>query len=175
MSRDARHNDGMHPTPYHALSHAGCIGARVMPGVRRWRRGDLMTLGRLAWLVGVALLVLVLNVAVSILYMVVYGHLIDPGHEEQYYHDHIKVAAPYCSIVAGIPLMFLAGWWVGGWWEGAFAVKAALTVWLAYALIDIVVLLAAGVNARIAVLSAVSLLTKLAAVYVGALVAGRRA
>ena len=49
-----------------------------------------MTLGRLAWLVGVALLVLVVNVAVSILYMVVYGHLIDPGHEEQYYHDHIR-------------------------------------------------------------------------------------
>ncbi len=46
-----------------------------------------MTFGRLAWLVGVALLVLVVNVTVSILYMVAYGHLIDPGHEEQYYHD----------------------------------------------------------------------------------------
>ena len=68
-----------------------------------------MTLGRLAWLVGVALLVLVVNVAVSILYMVVYSYLIDPGHEEQYYLNHIEVAAPYCSIVAGIPLMFLAG------------------------------------------------------------------
>jgi hypothetical protein len=134
-----------------------------------------MMLGRLAWLVGVALLVLVVNVAASILYMVVYGHLIDPGHEKQYYHDHIKVAAPYCSIVAGIPLMFLAGWWVGGWWEGEFAVKAALLVWLAYALIDIGVLLAAGLTARIAVLFAVSFLTKLAAVYLGALVAGRRA
>ena len=103
-----------------------------------------MMLGRLAWLVGVALLVLVVNVALSILYMVVYGHLIDPGHEEQYYHDHIKVAAPYCSIVAGIPLMFLAGWWVGGWWEGEFAGKAALVVWLTYALIDIGVVLAAA-------------------------------
>ena len=47
-----------------------------------------MSLGRLAWLVGVALLVLVVNVGISILYMVVYGHLIDPGHEEQYYRDH---------------------------------------------------------------------------------------
>jgi len=134
-----------------------------------------MTLGRLAWLVGVALLVLVLNVAVSILYMIVYGHLIDPGHEEQYYKDHIKVAAPYCSIVAGIPLMFLAGRWVGGWWERDFAVKAALIVWLAYVLIDIGVLLAAGLTARIAVLFAVSFLTKLAAVYLGALVEGRPA
>jgi len=101
--------------------------------------------------------------------------LIDPGHEEQYYHDHIKVAAPYCSIVAGMPLMFLAGRWVGGWWEGEFAVKAALVIWLTYALIDIGVLLAAGLTGRIAVLFTVSFLTKLAAVYFGALVAGRRA
>lgn len=130
-----------------------------------------MTLGRFAWLAGIALLVLVVNVAASILYMVVYGYLIDPGHEEQYYKDHIKVAAPYCSIVAGIPLMFLAGWWVGGWWEGEFAVKAALTVWLVYALIDIAVLLAAGLTAKVAVLVAISLVTKLAAVYFGALFA----
>lgn len=130
-----------------------------------------MTLSRLAWLVGVALLVMVVNVAVSIVYMVVYSYVIDPGHEEQYYRDHIKVAAPYCSIVAGIPLMFLAGWWVGGWWGGGFAVKAALTVWLVYALIDIAVLLAAGLTAKIAVLAAISLLTKLAAVYFGAVFA----
>ena len=134
-----------------------------------------MTLARLAWLVGVALLVLVVNVATSILYMVVYSHVINPGHDEQYYRDHIQVAAPYCSIVAGMPLMFLAGWWVGGWWEGEFAVKAALTVWLAYALIDIAVLLAAGMTTRIAILFAVSFITKLAAVYFGALVGARRA
>jgi hypothetical protein len=134
-----------------------------------------MTLGRLAWLVGVALVVLILNVAVSILYMVVYSYLIDPGHDEQYYINHIEVAAPYCSIVAGIPLMFLAGWWVGGWWEGGFAVKAGLVVWLTYALIDISVLLAAGLTASIAVLFAVSFLTKLAAAYLGALVARRHA
>jgi hypothetical protein len=134
-----------------------------------------MTLGRLALLVGVAILVMVANVAASIVYMVVYGHLIDPGHEEHYYHDHINVAAPYCSIVAGIPLMFLAGWWVGSWWEGALGTKAALVVGLAYAIIDFGVLLAAGLTARIAVLFAVSILTKLAAVYLGAVVADRRA
>lgn len=130
-----------------------------------------MTFSRLAWLFGVALLVMVVNVAVSVLYMVVYSYVIDPGHEEQYYRSHIKVAAPYCSIVAGIPLMFLAGWWVGGWWEGQFAVKAALTVWLVYALIDFAVLLAVGLNCKIAALFAVSFLTKLAAVYFGAVFA----
>lgn len=131
-----------------------------------------MTLVQLASLIGIALLVMIVNVAVSVLYMVVYGHLIDPGHPEAYYHEHIKVAAPYCSIVAGVPLMFLAGLWVAGWGgaQGPLGVKAALVVWLTYAIIDIGVLLAAGMTTKIAVLCAVSLLTKLAAAYGGAVV-----
>ena len=71
-----------------------------------------MTISRIAALIGVAMLVLVTNVAASVLYMVIYGHIIDPGHEPKYYQDHIQVAGPYCSIVAGIPIMFLAGWLV---------------------------------------------------------------
>jgi hypothetical protein len=62
---------------------------------------------------------------------------------------------------------------VGGWWEGEFAIKAALTVWLAYARIDIAVLLAAGMTTKGAILVAVSFITKLAAVYIGALVGAR--
>jgi hypothetical protein len=134
-----------------------------------------MTLGRVAVLVGVALLVMAANVAVSILYMVVYGHLIDPGHEQEYYQEHVKIAAPYCSIVAGMPLMFFAGWWVSGFWDGQLGVRGALIVWLAYAVIDLPIVAASGLTARTAVLVGVSLLTKLAAVYLGALVAGRGA
>ena len=133
-----------------------------------------MTLGRVAVLVGIALLVMVANVAISVLYMVLYGHVIDPGHEKAYYQEHIKIAAPYCSIIAGIPLMFLAGWWVGSFWDAGLGVKSAIIVWLAYAVIDLVILAASGLTARIGVLFGVSFLTKLAAVYFGALVAGRR-
>ena len=111
------------------------------------------------------------NVVMSVLYMVVYSYLINPGHPMEFYELHVQVAAPYCGIVAGMPLMFLAGLWVAGWWEGQVGVKAALVVWLAYALIDLGVLLAAGMNTKIAILFAVSFLTKLAAVYLGALVA----
>ena len=77
-----------------------------------------MTLGRwshLALLVGVSLIVMVANVAISVLYMVVYSYWIDPGHDNKYYQEHIQIAAPYCSIIAGIPLMFAAGWVVSGW------------------------------------------------------------
>lgn len=132
---------------------------------------SFINLSRIAWLIGIAVLVMVSNVLVSVLYMVVYGYLIDPGHEQQYYDAHVQIAAPYCSIVAGIPLMFLAGWWVGGWWQGEFAVKSALVIWLTYAVIDVAIVLAVGITWKDAVLVAVSLLTKLAAVYLGALFA----
>ena len=59
-----------------------------------------MTLGRMAALAGLALGVMAANVAISILYMVVYSHAIDPGHEKAYYEAHIRIVAPYCSIVA---------------------------------------------------------------------------
>jgi len=108
-----------------------------------------MTFGRVTVLVGIALLVMVANVAVSILYMVVYGHVIDPGHEKAYYQEHIKKAAPYCSIVAGIPLMFLAGWWVGGFWDVGIGVWSAIIVWLAYAVIDLAIVAASGMTAEI--------------------------
>jgi hypothetical protein len=133
-----------------------------------------MTLGRVAALVGCAVGVMAANVAITILYMVVYSYVIDPGHEKAYYEAHVKIAAPYCSIVAGMPLMFFAGMWMGGFWDVKLAVPSALIIWLTYVVIDLAVLVASGLTLRIGVLFAVSVLTKLAAAYGGALVAGWR-
>ena len=127
-----------------------------------------MTIGRALPLIGVAILVLVANVAASVLYMVVYGHIIDPGPEAKYYQDHIQIAGPYCSIVAGIPIMFLAGWWVAGWWRRALGVRGAFLVWLAYTIIDLSILLIAGLSLGVGVLFVISFATKLVAVYWGA-------
>jgi hypothetical protein len=107
------------------------------------------------------------NVALSFLYMVVYSYVIDPGHEHAYYEAHAQIAAPYCSIVAGIPLMFLVGWWVG--------LRSALVVWLVYAVIDFAALVAWGLTVRIGAVFAVSVLTKLAGTYLGGLSANWRA
>ncbi len=126
-----------------------------------------MTVGRSAQLAGVAVMVLVANVAASFLYMLIYSYVIDPGHDAAYYNAHIQVAAPYCSIVVGIPLMFLAGWWVTGWSRQAGA-RPAWMVWLVYGVIDLGVLIAAGMTARVAVLFVVSFGTKLAAILYGA-------
>ena len=72
--------------------------------------------------------------------------------------------------------MFLAGLWVAGWGAGGqFGIKAALVVWLAYVIIDLGILLVAGMTTKIAVLFTVLALTKLGAAYLGALVAVRNA
>jgi hypothetical protein len=119
-----------------------------------------MTLGRVAALIGLALGVMAVNVAISILYMVVYSYVIDPGHEKEYYEAHVKIAAPYSSIVAGIPLFFLVGRWVG--------TGPAMLVWLVYAVIDVTAMAASGLTLRSSAVVAVSMLTKLASAYLGA-------
>ena len=119
-----------------------------------------MTVGRVAALIGLALGVMAVNIAVSILYMVVYSYAIDPGHEKAYYEAHVRVAAPYCSIIAGIPLMFLVGWWVG--------LRPAMFVWMVYAFVDVAVFAMSGPTSRMGALVAISLLTKLVSAYLGA-------
>ncbi|HLL99788.1 MAG TPA: hypothetical protein VK400_01930 [Pyrinomonadaceae bacterium] len=126
-----------------------------------------MSAGRLAWIIGAAIFILIVNVCLSVAYMVFYSYLINPGHEEQFYQEHIKIAAPYCSIFFGIPLFYFVCRWIGGKWESDFAVKAALLVWLVYALIDLSVFTAAGWTIQAAVFSVISLTTKLIAAYFG--------
>lgn len=133
-----------------------------------------MTLGRVATLVGIALAVIAINIAISVLYMVVYGYVIDPGHEQAHYQAHAQVAAPYCSIIAGIPLMFLAGRWMGGSWGANLALQSTLIVGGTYAVVDVMALAAYGVTARAVILVTVSVLTKLAAFYGGAVGAASR-
>lgn len=127
-----------------------------------------LTLARFLALIGVAILVLATNIAFSILYMVVYGHVISPGHPPEYYQDHIQIAAPYCSIIAGVPIMYFTGWWIAGCWRRELGYHGAIVVWVAYTLIDLSVLLVAGLTFWIGVLFATSFLTKLAAVWRGA-------
>jgi hypothetical protein len=119
-----------------------------------------MTFSRIAAMAGLALGVMAVNIAISILYMVVYSYVIDPGHEKPYYEAHVKIAAPYCSIVAGIPLFFAVGWWVG--------LPSAMVVWAVYSLIDVIAMASAGLTLRMSAVVAVSLLTKLASAYLGA-------
>ncbi len=127
------------------------------------------------WLaVPFALGVMIVNVLISILYVVFYSFVIDPGHDEAYYQAYAQVAAPYSSIIAGIPLMFLAGRWIGSKFPKGNSVKAALLMWLVYFLIDLAIVTAVGALAQIALIFAISFTTKLAAAYLGGLSAQKR-
>ena len=126
-----------------------------------------MTLRRLAWIVGAALFIMFVNVVLSVLYIVFYSYFINPGHDERFYQEYARTAAPYCSIVAGIPLFYFVCRWLRGRWEADFAVKSALLVWLVYALIDISIIGAAGFTVQIAVLAAISMATKFVSAYFG--------
>src|SRR4030095_1043182 len=88
-------------------------------------------------IIGAALLALVINVLASILYMVVYSYVINPGHSPQFYQDYAQVAVPYSSIIAGFPIMFFVCRWLSKRWKPHAALKAALAVWLIYMLIDV--------------------------------------
>ena len=122
-----------------------------------------------------ALGVLVVNVLISVLWVAVYSLLINPGKDPAYYQEYAQTAAPYSSIIAGIPLMFLAGRWIGSKFPANKSVKAALAVWLVYFLIDFAVIAASGALAQIAALFTISFLTKLGAAYLGGLSAQKRA
>lgn len=122
------------------------------------------------WLaVPTAFVVLIVNVAIHIIYMIVYSYLIDPGHDEAHYNAYAQLSAPYLSIVAGIPLMFLAGRWIGRKFPKENSIKAAVLVWLVYFLIDLTVIALAGALASVALLFIISFVTKLAAAYLGGL------
>lgn len=135
-----------------------------------------MTVGRLAWIIGAAIFILVINVSLSIVYMVVYGYLINPGQTESFYQDHIKIAAPYCSIIFGIPLFYFVCRWIAGKWERNFALKAALLVWLVYWVIDLTVIIAhfKDLTLWLGGLVIISLLTKFASAYLGGAAASKR-
>jgi hypothetical protein len=133
-----------------------------------------MTVGRLAWIIGATIFILIMNVGLSFLYIAFYSYFINPGHDEQFYQEYAMIAAPYCSIVTGIPIFYFVCRWISGKWESDFALKAALLVWFVYVLIDLSILTAAGFTLRLAVIAAISCLTKLASAYLGGLAGSKK-
>ena len=119
------------------------------------------------WIITYALLIMAVNVGISVLYMVVYGHLLNPGQPASHYQEHVQIAAPYSSIIAGAPLFYLAGRFLTRRWPTTLRVRAALLVALIYALIDIALLAATGVQLRLLIFVVISIATKFLAAFLG--------
>lgn len=114
-----------------------------------------------------AIVVGILSVFLFFLFMVLYGHVIDPGHEELFYHEAANRFGPIASIIGGIPLMYLAGRWIGKRVGPQLAIKAALLVWLVYFLVDVTIVAASGILLSLLPMVGISFSTKLIAVYLG--------
>jgi cell division protein FtsW (lipid II flippase) len=124
---------------------------------------------RWLWILGGALIVMVANVAVHVLYMVVYSYLINPGHDQPFYNEHAMKSGPYSSIVAGIPLMFIVCRWICRKFDAGSSVSTAVLIWLVYFLIDFTIVAAFGGLFLIAILFIASFATKFASAYLAGL------
>lgn len=122
--------------------------------------------------VAFAVAAMALNVAMAFLWVFIYSALIAPGQSEAAYEAYAMRVAPWSSVIAGIAILFAAGWLLARWHGGGW--RTGICAGVAYVVIDTLILLAAGVIVDLAGIVALSFVTKLAAAALGGSLAGRR-
>ena len=121
---------------------------------------------------GVAVGILVVNVAISFGVVALYSLFVDPGHDADYYQAAAQWIAPMSSIAFGWLLFFLATWALSRR-PDRNALLFALMAFATYAAIDLSLLGAAGALSTLAPTIAVSLASKLTGAIGGVWAAGR--
>jgi hypothetical protein len=117
---------------------------------------------------GVAIAILILNVLISVVVVLIYALLVEPGHPSEFYDAAALRIAPWCSHIAGTALFFAAGYLCVRRCTERNGLLFAAVVTLFYALIDGAIVSFAGAFTLEHVLS---LLAKLAAALAGAFLA----
>jgi hypothetical protein len=115
-----------------------------------------------------ALGVMIANVAISVGVVWVYSTFIEPGRPVADYEAFAMTAAPVSSIVAGVPLMVLAGFFLARGRSDRAALSAAGAVALLYIAVDAALMKAAGAGSEMWALEAASYSTKLLSALAGA-------
>ena len=134
----------------------------------------MITSGLLVRAVGYAVVAMLLNIIASVLWVVIYTVAIDPGHAASHYSDYAVRVASTVDIVAGLVLLFLAGWLIARGRPMRQAVGAAALVGLAYVVIDMALLFVAGQGLPVDKgLVAASIVTKIGGAIAGGALAGR--
>ena len=85
---------------------------------------------------GVALVILIINVIISILVVLFYSFFINPGHPRAYYDEAAKWIAPWCSYIGGTALFLIAGYYFARHNPARNPFLFALTFTLLYMIID---------------------------------------
>lgn len=125
----------------------------------------------LAKALAAAIVIMAINVAMSFVAVAVYAYLINPGHEDAYYEAATQQIVTGSAIVVGMLLFFGAGYIFAKRRPERNAVAFAIAIWVGYVALEIVILSGAGaLGAAVGIIS-FSMLTKLAAVVVGAKIA----
>jgi hypothetical protein len=121
---------------------------------------------RLAWRsIAVAIGAMVLNVAMSFVWVFLYSVLIAPGQSEAAYQAYAMRAAPWCSVIAGVPILFGAGWLLARWHGGGW--RTGIGAGIAYVVIDMAVIASAGMLTAFPLILVLSYATKLGAAALG--------
>jgi hypothetical protein len=98
-------------------------------------------------LTGAALLLHVALIFLSIIEVVIYSYLVDPGHEEVYYSRHATRSGPWISMVFGSVFMFL----IVRRYLKRYShrnVAYALGLPVLYTVIDLLIVIAAGADLK---------------------------
>lgn len=115
-----------------------------------------------------ALAVMIANVAISFGIVWAYSAFISPGQPLSHYQGFAEAAAPIGSVVAGIPLMLLAGFLLAKGRQRRAALLAAGAAASVYIALDLAILVGAHASGSIWAWAALSHATKLAAALAGA-------
>ena len=121
----------------------------------------------------IAVRAMVLNVAFAFLWVFIYSTWVAPGQDEAAYNAYARRVAPWSSVIAGIPILCVAGWVLARWHGGGWQVGICAAV--AYVVIDFTVVAAAGALGDFPAIVALSFATKLAAAALGGAMARRLA
>lgn len=85
--------------------------------------------------IGLGFAALALNLLVAFLWVYFYSFAIAPGHDPAFYQAYAERVSPISAIVAGIPILFTAGYLAAARAPGRLLLAAALPA-ITYAAID---------------------------------------
>jgi hypothetical protein len=119
----------------------------------------------------IAVPAMALNIACAFLWVAIYSHLIAPGQGEAAYQAYALRAVPWTAVIAGIPILFGAGWLLARWHGGGW--RTGLWAGVFYLAVDLAILLAAGIATSMLGIVALSYVTKLGASALGGAMAGK--
>jgi hypothetical protein len=117
---------------------------------------------------GVALLLMVLNVAAAFGVVAIYSIFILPGRDEAFYQAAAQTIAPWSSVFVGIVLFFAAGWFFAKRRPARNGILFALSFALIYIALDVAIIAAVGGLTQLGLIVALSFASKLAAATGGA-------